>query len=117
MGLSEAEVIKIHSSSSYYVYMLGFTRVFLSGIKPKAVCFPTGESRGKYPPVQWGWRKQTGVYPIESPGGWRLIGRTPLRLFDPLREPPVLINAGNYVRFQPISAAGYEELLQGPGSH
>jgi inhibitor of KinA len=120
VGLSRAEVIKIHSSSSYYVYMLGFTPGFpyLGGLNPRLFVSRLESPRGKIPAGSVGLAgKQTGVYPIESPGGWRLIGRTPLRLFDPLREPPVLINAGNYVRFQPISAAGYEELLQGPGSH
>jgi inhibitor of KinA len=54
--------------------------------------------------------KQTGIYPIDSPGGWQLIGRTPLKLYDPFREPPVLLKAGNYIRFIPVSEAEYQEI-------
>ena len=52
---------------------------------------------------------QTGVYPVTSPGGWRLIGRTPIRLFDPEHEPPAVLSAGDYVRFVPLS--GEQEYL------
>ncbi|MCG7854901.1 MAG: carboxyltransferase domain-containing protein, partial [Methanoregulaceae archaeon] len=51
--------------------------------------------------------KQTGVYPLQSPGGWNLIGRTPLRLFDPLREDPFLVEAGMEIRFVPISEESF----------
>ena len=54
--------------------------------------------------------KQTGIYPIDSPGGWQLIGRTPLKLYDPFRDPPVLLKAGNYVRFVAVSQDEYEEI-------
>ena len=53
---------------------------------------------------------QTGIYPLETPGGWQLIGRTPLRLFLPERDPPALLEAGNRVRFRPISRDEYEAL-------
>jgi allophanate hydrolase subunit 1 len=55
--------------------------------------------------------KQTGIYPIDSPGGWQLIGRTPVKLYDPLAEPPVLLNAGDYIRFIPIDEEKYLEIL------
>ena len=56
---------------------------------------------------------QTGVYPVASPGGWQLIGRTPDKLFDPARERPVLLSAGDYVRFIPIdSRKEYDDILQ-----
>ena len=56
---------------------------------------------------------QTGVYPVASPGGWRLIGRTPLKLFDPDRTPPTLVRAGDYIRFVPVaSEQEYVELAQ-----
>ena len=54
--------------------------------------------------------KQTGVYPIASPGGWRLIGRTPVRLYDPHRNPPVLYTAGDRIRFYPISEQEYARI-------
>jgi inhibitor of KinA len=55
---------------------------------------------------------QTGIFPLETPGGWHLIGRTPLRLFTPDAEPPCLLNAGDSVQFVPISAARFDSLLR-----
>jgi inhibitor of KinA len=55
---------------------------------------------------------QTGIYPVESPGGWRIIGRSPVRLFDPRREPPVAIEAGDYIRFVQIDEDRYREIEQ-----
>ena len=54
--------------------------------------------------------KQTGIYPIESPGGWQLIGRTPLRMFDPRKACPTVIEAGMWVRFRPVDRAEYDRL-------
>ena len=54
--------------------------------------------------------KQTGIYPIESPGGWNLIGKTPLRMFDPLRNPAIFVEAGMWVRFVPIDAEEFERV-------
>ena len=56
---------------------------------------------------------QTGIYPIDSPGGWQLIGWTPLRLYDPMDNPPVLLNAGDYIRFVPISEDEYLRNVKG----
>jgi allophanate hydrolase subunit 1 len=56
---------------------------------------------------------QTGIYPIESPGGWQLIGRTPVKLFDPSRENPFLLKAGDLLKFRPISREEYDGLAQG----
>ena len=56
--------------------------------------------------------KQTGIYPIESPGGWQLIGRTPLKLYDPKRNPPIILNAGDYLRFISIGEKEYKEILK-----
>ncbi|MCH9037561.1 MAG: carboxyltransferase domain-containing protein, partial [Chloroflexi bacterium] len=53
---------------------------------------------------------QTGIYPLESPGGWRLIGRSPLKMFDPSRDPPALVEAGDLVRFVSIDEARYQEI-------
>jgi inhibitor of KinA len=58
---------------------------------------------------------QTGIYPIETPGGWQLIGRTPIALFDPVRENPSLLNAGARVRFIPIGLEEYEQIKHQDG--
>ena len=113
--LSESEVIELHSGRDYLVYMLGFTPGFcyLGGMSEQLETPRLAEPRTKIPAGSVGIAgKQTGMYPIESPGGWQLIGRTPLRLFDPQREPPVLINAGDYVRFVPIDKDEYEEIMR-----
>ncbi len=114
-GLSEADVIDLHSARDYLVYMLGFTPGFcyLGGMAEELETRRLAEPRTKIPAGSVGIAgKQTGMYPIDSPGGWQLIGRTPLCLFDPQRKPPVLINAGDYVRFIPIDAGEYERLRQ-----
>jgi len=116
-GMSVAEVIRIHSGVDYPVYMLGFTPGFpyLGGVAA-AIAAPRLETpRPRVPAGSVGIAgQQTGIYPIESPGGWRIIGRTPLALFDPHRDPPALLAAGDRVRFLPISEAEYEG---GSGSH
>jgi inhibitor of KinA len=116
-GISVAEVIRIHSGVDYPVYMLGFTPGFpyLGGVAA-AIAAPRLETpRSRVPAGSVGIAgRQTGIYPIESPGGWRIIGRTPLALFDPYRDPPALLAAGDRVRFLSISEAEYEH---GSGSH
>jgi inhibitor of KinA len=110
-GISVAEVIRIHSSVDYPVYMLGFTPGFpyLGGVAA-AIAAPRLETpRPRVPAGSVGIAgQQTGIYPIESPGGWRIIGRTPLALFDPYRDPPTLVAAGDRLRFLPISEAEYK---------
>ncbi len=104
-GLEEKEVIQIHSSGDYRVYMLGFTPGFpyLGGLDPR-IAMPRLESpRTEIPAGSVGIAgTQTGVYPIASPGGWRLIGRTPLSLFSPENDPPARIQPGDRVRFIPM---------------
>jgi KipI family sensor histidine kinase inhibitor len=116
-GISVEEVIRIHSGVDYPVYMLGFTPGFpyLGGVAA-AIAAPRLETpRSRVPAGSVGIAgRQTGIYPIESPGGWRIIGRTPLALFDPHRDRPALLAAGDRVRFLPISEAEYEH---GSGSH
>jgi inhibitor of KinA len=110
-GISVAEVIRIHSSVDYPVYMLGFTPGFpyLGGVAA-AIAAPRLETpRPRVPAGSVGIAgQQTGIYPIDSPGGWRIIGRTPLALFDPYRDPPTLVAAGDRLRFLPISEAEYK---------
>ena len=105
-GLSPEEVMRFHSSSLYPVYMLGFSPGFayLGGL-PHAIAAPRlSTPRTLVPAGSVGIAgEQTGIYPIATPGGWRLIGRTPLKLFDPYRDPPALLRPGDKVRFVIIS--------------
>ena len=113
-GLTEKEVIKLHSSVDYNIYMLGFLPGFpyLGGLDPKLFTPRLDNPRTKIPEGSVGiGGEQTGIYPLESPGGWRLIGRTPLKLYDPDREQPFLYQAGDYIRFVPITAEEYEAYL------
>lgn len=114
-NLSIDEVIEIHSSRDYLIYMLGFTPGFpyLGGMSEKIETPRLKTPRTKIPAGSVGIAgKQTGIYPIDSPGGWQLIGRTPVKLFDPFAEPPVLLNAGDYVRFVPIDENEYKSILK-----
>lgn len=104
-GLSEREVIELHASVTYRVYMLGFTPGFAYlGSVPAQIAAPRLETpRTRVPAGSVGIAgRQTGIYPSETPGGWRLIGRTDLRLFDPRADPPALLRPGDRVRFVPI---------------
>jgi KipI family sensor histidine kinase inhibitor len=107
-GHTPDEVVAIHSSAEYLVYFLGFSPGFpyLGGM-PEPIAAPRLEAPRRRVPagsVAIGGR-QTGVYPMASPGGWRIIGRTPLRLFEPAADPPVLLQMGDRVRFVPIEKA------------
>ena len=104
-GLSADEVVRRHSANDCYCYMLGFTPGFpyLGGMDGSLETPRLKEPREKIPAGSVGIAvKQTGVYSIESPGGWNLIGRTPLKLFDPNRTVPIFLSAGMWVRFVPI---------------
>jgi KipI family sensor histidine kinase inhibitor len=112
-GLSVEEIARLHASVAYRCYMLGFSPGFpYLGLVPEAIAMPRlAEPRVSVPPGSVGIAgSQTGLYPLESPGGWRLIGRTPLRLYDPDRAHPFLIEAGDTVRFVPISRAEFDRL-------
>jgi inhibitor of KinA len=109
-GLTEQQVVKLHSRREYRVYMIGFVAGFpYLGEAPDEIATPRLETpRIKVPAGSVGiTEKQTGIYPCEAPGGWRLIGRTPLKLFDPSRQPPTLLAPGDTVRFKPISEKEY----------
>lgn len=110
-NLSMEEVISIHSKPRYLVHFLGFTPgyPFMGGMSNR-IATPRLESpRFSIPPGSVGIAKdQTGIYPVESPGGWNLIGNTPLRLYSPADEDPFLLNAGDIVVFKPIQSEEYD---------
>ena len=105
-AISPGEVIRLHSGTEYRVACIGFVPgfPFLAGL-PKELATPRRDvPRKQIPPGSVGiGGAQTGIYPLRSPGGWNLIGRTPLRLFDPKKNPPALLRAGERVRFRKIS--------------
>lgn len=119
-GLGMDEVIAIHTAQPYRVYMLGFTPGFpyLGGMSERIATPRLAQPRVAIPAGSVGIAgSQTGIYPIESPGGWQLIGRTPLRLFNPAADSPFLFAAGDHLRFCAIDARGFlaiqQELAQG----
>jgi inhibitor of KinA len=110
-GLREEEVVARHAAAAYRVTCVGFTPGFpyLSGL-PAELATPRRSSPRKEVPagaVAIGGT-QTGIYPRKSPGGWNIIGRTPLRLFDVERHPPALFRAGDHVRFRRVSRDEFE---------
>ncbi|WP_281792002.1 5-oxoprolinase subunit PxpB [Desulforhabdus amnigena] len=104
------DVIALHSTPLYHVFMIGFTPGFayLGGLDPGLFTPRKTTPRIRVPAGSVGIAdQQTGIYSIESPGGWQLIGKTPLKLFDPQRTPPFLLEAGMSIRFRPISEDEY----------
>ncbi|EJH2988899.1 5-oxoprolinase subunit PxpB [Salmonella enterica] len=103
-GLSEKQVVELHASVEYVVWFLGFQPGFpYLGNLPEPLHMPRrAEPRLQVPAGSVGiGGAQTGIYPLSTPGGWQLIGLTPLKLFDPMRETPVLLRPGDSVRFVP----------------
>ncbi|SDY13210.1 5-oxoprolinase subunit PxpB [Salimicrobium album] len=112
-GLTEEEVIKLHSENEYLVYMLGFAPgfPFLGGMDERIATSRKDSPRTSLPAGSVGIAgSQTGVYPVVSPGGWQLIGRTPFKLFNPDRESPSYVQPGDRVKFYPVSPEEYNRL-------
>ncbi len=112
-GLSPDEVAALHAGGAYRVYCLGFSPGFpyLGGLDPRIAAPRLDSPRVHVPAGSVGiGGRLTGIYPNEAPGGWRLIGRTPVRLFDPLRDPPTLLQPGDRVRFVPIDEEEFAAL-------
>jgi KipI family sensor histidine kinase inhibitor len=106
-GVSPDDVVSRHSSRIYRVYMLGFVPGFAyMGRVDSTIAAPRHRvPRDRVPAGSVGIAgEQTGVYPIETPGGWQIIGRTAASMFDPARTPPSLLSPGDLVRFKPVEA-------------
>jgi len=111
-GLSPEELIGLHCSKPYFIYMIGFMPGFpYMGELPEALATPRLKTprlavpAGSVAIAQ----RQTGIYSMESPGGWQILGRTPLKLFDPEKDPPTLLQMGDLVQFYPISEKEFQE--------
>lgn len=112
-GLEPEQIIHLHTHAPFRVYMLGFMPGFpYMGKLPQALETPRKTTpRLRVPAGAVGLAGlQTGIYPIESPGGWQIIGRTPLKIFDPEREQPFLLAPGDEVHFEAISEADFLNL-------
>lgn len=115
-GMTEEEVIKIHSGRKYLIYMLGFQPGFayLGGMDERIAMPRLPKPRGKILAGSVGIaNKQTGIYPMDSPAGWRLIGCTPARPYDARRRKPILYEAGDYIEFVPIDETEYTKIEMG----
>lgn len=108
--LTPDQVIQLHSTPAYLIYMVGFTPgfPFLGGLDEKLFTPRLATPRMRVPEGSVGIaNNQTGIYPVASPGGWQIIGRTPLKLFAPHRAAPFLYKAGDKIKFVPISEQKY----------
>jgi KipI family sensor histidine kinase inhibitor len=114
-GLSRKDVVQIHSSASYTVAMQGFVPgfIYLSGLPEKISCPRKTEPRTKIPAGAIGiGGNQTGLYSLESPGGWQIIGQTPFSFFDTSKNPPTEIQSGDKVVFREISEEEFKKLRE-----
>ncbi len=115
-GIGRKEVIELHSDPCYLIYMLGFSPGFtyLGGLSEKLYTPRLKKPRTSIPAGSVGIAlQQTGIYPVASPGGWQIIGQTPVRLFDPDREKqPVLLRMGDFVQFKAVNVADFREIQQ-----
>ena len=112
--MAPEEVIRLHTQPTYQVYMIGFMpgypymgEVVESLVTPRRKTPRTHVMQGSVGIAQ----KQTGIYPVTSPGGWQIIGRTPIRLFDPQKNPPSFLEMGDRVKFYTISAQEMQKWL------
>lgn len=117
-GLTEKEVIELHAGREYRIYMLGFLPGFpyLGGLDERLFTPRLASPRTAIPAGSVGiGGEQTGVYPIASPGGWQLIGRTPLKLFDPAAG-ALPYAAGDRIRFKPITREAFDAIAKKEGT-
>lgn len=114
-SITREQIIQLHTSTSFRVYMLGFMPGFpYLGTLPKSLEAPRKETpRLSVPAGSVALAGlQTGIYPIESPGGWQIIGRTPWKIFDPEREEPFLLQVGDEVRFEAIDQVDFDKMIK-----
>lgn len=114
-GMTEAEVIRLHSSRDYLIYMLGFLPGFcyLGGLDERLHTPRLASPRLKIEAGSVGiGGSQTGIYPMDSPGGWQLMGMTPVKTYDPERKIPILVEAGDYIRFVPVDEEEYMRIKE-----
>lgn len=119
-NLEKEEIISIHTAATYRVYMIGFLPGFpyLGGLDKRLEIPRKEEPRNKVAAGSVGIAgNQTGIYPRESPGGWQIIGRCPIPLFDPLADPPCSISPGDIIKFREISLSQFEEISRNPSEH
>jgi inhibitor of KinA len=110
--ISPEEVVRLHCSIPYFIYMIGFMPGFpYMGELPQGLATPRLKTpRLSVPKGSVGIaQRQTGIYSIRSPGGWHILGRTPVELFDPEKDPPALLQMGDLVQFYPISEKEFKE--------
>jgi KipI family sensor histidine kinase inhibitor len=115
-GCAVPEVVERHAAPAYRVYMLGFLPGFpyLGSVDPRIAVPRHVSPRSRVPAGSVGIAgRQTGIYPRDSPGGWQIIGRTPLVLFDTSRTPPALLSPGYTVRFTPITESEFRRIAHG----
>tara|TARA_Y100001934_G_scaffold205228_1_gene242665 strand:+ start:371 stop:1126 length:756 start_codon:yes stop_codon:yes gene_type:complete len=113
LKISESDIVSLHTGNDYLVYGLGFSPGFpyLGGLSAELYCERLATPRLEVPIGSVAIAEtQTGIYPISSPGGWRLIGRTPVKLFDPNNERPTLLEPGDLVRFRSIDIDEFNEI-------
>lgn len=118
-GIDVAQVIAIHTARPYHIYTIGFAPGFcyLGGLDERLHTPRLATPRIAVPAGSVGIAEaQTGIYPLESPGGWRLIGRTPLKIFDARRLSPFLYQTGDSLRFVAISAEAYHRIREKEGA-
>jgi KipI family sensor histidine kinase inhibitor len=114
-GLDPAQVVELHATTPHRVLMIGFApgHPYIGGLDPRLAVPRRASPRQR---VEAGSvaiaNAQTSIYPFATPGGWNVIGRTPLALFDPMREPASLLEPGDAVAFVPISRARFEVIAR-----
>ena len=113
LGLSTGEVVRLHAKPTYHLYFIGFTPglPYMTGMPERLHLPRLPTPRTKVPPGSVGIGGiQCCIYSVESPGGYWILGRTPLRLYDPDATDPVLLRAGDQVRFRPIDRAEFDAI-------
>jgi KipI family sensor histidine kinase inhibitor len=113
LGIAPAEVARLHAGADYFVYFIGFTPglPYMTGMPERLTIPRLDRPRTKTPPGSVGiGGTQCSIYSVESPGGFWVLGRTPLALYDPAAADPILLRAGDHVRFRPVDAEEFRAI-------